>query len=183
MEPLIAIATIIQSVAISLGVGTSTIAIVNFFAAIADGVIDKIERHMMGYVYYVLRVAMVVILLTMLALFAADYMVDGVIVLTTMMVATIVTVAVLYVNAILMTAKIMPSTVGPALQASSWYTLGIMASLHSLGLVTFSVPVFLLGYISGIVFAVAVVNALMAYFTPQKPSAAPGTSTPPTTTS
>jgi hypothetical protein len=181
MEPLISIATIIQSVAISLGVGTSTIAIVNFFAAIADGVIDKTERHMMGYVYYVLRVAMVVILLTMLALIAADFMTDGEIVLTTMATATIITVTVLYVNAILMTAKIMPSTVGPALQASSWYTLGIMASLSSLGLVTFTIPIFVLGYLSAIVFAVAVVNALMAYFTPPKNTQPPGAVPPPTT--
>lgn len=162
METLILIATVAQGVAISLGVGTSTMAIVNFFAAIADGKIDEAERRMMGLVYFVLRVAMVIIMLTMLALFTAEAVTTGTIVLTTFAVSTIVLVCTLYANAILMTMRIMPSTVGPALQASTWYTLGIMASLNSLSLVTFGVIQFLLGYASAILLAVAIVNGVMA---------------------
>lgn len=162
MEILILIATVAQGVAISLGVGTSTMAIVNFFAAIADGKIDEAERRMMGLVYFVLRVAMVVIMLTMLALFTAEVMTTGTIALTTFAVSTIVLVCTLYANAILMTKRVMPSTVGPALQASTWYTLGIMASLNSLGLVTFGILPFLLGYASAVVLAVAIVNGIMA---------------------
>lgn len=175
---MITAAAVVQGIAVSLGVGASTIAIINFFAAIADGVIDKAERHMMGYVYFVLRVAMVVILLTVLAAFTGEVMTTGTLTLTTMKVATIILVAVLYGNAILMTLKIMPSTIGPALQASSWYTLGVMASLSAQGLVTFGVLPFLLGYVSAIVLAVAVVNGIMAILkhkqtTPPAPPAQP----------
>jgi hypothetical protein len=162
METLVLVATVAQGVAISLGVGTSTMAIVNFFAAIADGKIDEAERRMMGLVYFVLRVAMVIIMLTMLALFTAEFMTTGTVSLTTFTLSTILLVCTLYGNAILMTMRIMPSTVGPALQASTWYTLGIMASLNSLGLVTFGVLQFILGYASAVVLAVAIVNGIMA---------------------
>ncbi len=162
METILVAAAIVQGVAVSLGVGTSTIAIVNFFAAIADGVIDQTERHMMGYVYFMLRVAMVPILLTILITFTAEFVSTGAVLLTTATAATIILVSVLYINAILMTLRIMPSTVGPALQASTWYTLGIMASLGSLGLVHFSLLEFILGYCSVILLAVSIVNGVMA---------------------
>ncbi len=68
MIMIITLATIIQSMAISLGVGSSTLAIINFFVAIADGAIDETERKMMGVVYKVLRVAMVLILITTILL-------------------------------------------------------------------------------------------------------------------
>lgn len=137
-------------------------AIVNFFAAIADGKIDEAERRMMGLVYFVLRVAMVVILLSMLALFTAEIMTTGTLALSTFTVALIILVSALYGNAILMTLRIMPSTLGPSLQASSWYTMGILASLNSLGLVTFGLLEFILGYTSVILLATALVNGTMA---------------------
>lgn len=156
------IASVAQGIAISIGVGSSTMAIINFFAAISDGVIDAAERRMMGLVYYVLRVAMVAILLTMLALFTAEIMTTGTLQLSTFTVALIILVSVLYTNAILMTLRIMPSTLGPSLQASSWYTMGVMASLNSLGLVTFGLLEFVLGYASVILLATALVNGVMA---------------------
>jgi hypothetical protein len=163
MEIMVSVAAIIQGVAISLGVGASTIAIVSFFGAIADGVIDKTERYMLGFVYFVLRVAIVLILLTVLAQFVGEVMTTGTLALTTNTVATIVLVSVLYLNALLMTAKIMPPTIGPALQASSWYSLGFMASLSAQGMVTFSILAFILGYLTFFAFAVMVVNGVMAY--------------------
>jgi hypothetical protein len=178
MEIMLTTAAIVQGIAVSLGVGASTIAIVNFFAAIADGVIDKTERHMMGYVYFVLRVAMVLILLTVLATFAGEVMETGTLALTTGTVATIVLVSVLYINAILMTARIMPSTLGPALQASSWYTLGFMASLHAQGLVTFGIVPFILGYVTFFVLATAIINGIMAVIK-HRHDATPPASTPP----
>lgn len=179
MENMLLVASVAQGVAVSLGVGTSTMAIVNFFGAIADGKIDEAERRMMGFTYFVLRVAMIVILLTILASFSAEVMTTGTLALTTSTVATIVLVSMLYINAILMTVHIMPSTFGPALQASSWYTLGIMASLSSLGLVTFGILPFLLGYASVFLLAVALVNGTMAIMkhkresVPTKPPVSP----------
>ncbi len=138
-------------------------AIVNFFSAIADGVIDEKERHMMGLVYYVLRIAMVVILLTVLARFSYEFIATGTIVLTTMTIATLLLVFVLYANSALMTLHYMPSSIGPALQAATWYSLGVMASLDSLKLVTFSTLPFFLGYLSAVLLAIAIVNGMMAH--------------------
>ncbi len=64
MDVIFILVAILQSIGISLGVGSSTIAIVNFFVAIADGKIEPTERKMMQVTYVILRVAMVTILLT-----------------------------------------------------------------------------------------------------------------------
>jgi hypothetical protein len=157
MELIIILLLILQSIAISLGVGSSTLAIINFFVAIADGRIDENERRMMGVVYVILRVAMALILLTSGALTLLHYSSAQ-----TFLVALWTLIAVLYINAILMTKRIMPSTIGPALQASSWYTLGVTMTLFSLGLVTFSALQFYLGYAVAILLAVSLVNGTMA---------------------
>lgn len=154
--------SILQNFAISLGVGSSTLAIVNFFVAIADGEIDETERRMMGVVYVVLRVAMVLILLTTVGLATLAYSEGGLAALTTLLVAQLFVLVILYGNAILMTLHRMPTTFGPGLQAGSWYTLGTLASLHMLDLATFTFTEFLLGYATGLVLAIGVVNGVMA---------------------
>lgn len=152
---------ILQSIATSLGVGASTLAIVNFFVAISDGHIDETERNMMGIVYVVLRIAMVIILLTTAYIGIYEYSKAGTLAMDTQAIAMWVVIFVLYTNAILMTARIMPSTFGPAIQASSWYTLGIMAALVPIGATIGSLTHFFMIYACAIVFAVAVVNGMM----------------------
>ncbi len=61
-----------------------------------------------------------------------------------------------------MTLRLMPSTFGPALQAGSWYTLGTLAALVPLGLTTFTLTEFFLGYITWLILAIAIVNGVMA---------------------
>lgn len=159
MEILIILGTVLQGTAISLGMGASTLAIINFFVAIADGTIEPSERKMMGVVYVVLRVAMVLILTTFLLLLGVQYL-SGNPVMVNIAQATLIVV--LFGNAILMTKRIMPSTAGPALQASTWYTQGILASLLSLGYM-FTFGQFLLAYSAMIVLAISIVNGIMAY--------------------
>jgi hypothetical protein len=160
MEIFIILGTILQGTAIALGMGASTLAIANFFVAIADGTIDPSERKMMGVVYIVLRVAMMLILTTFVLLLTLDYLSGNPVMLN---LAQLTLIAVLFINAALMTKRIMPSTVGPALQASTWYTLGILTALVPLGITAFSYPQFLLGYATVIVLAVSLVNGMMAY--------------------
>lgn len=160
METIILLLTVLQSFAISLGVGSSTLAIVNFFVAISDGKIDDTERKMMGIVYIVLRIAMVLILLTTLALAISAYMSAGIAPETVMQ---LIIVGILFLNAILMTARLMPSTFGPALQAGSWYTLGTISALASVNAVAFSLLIFLLAYATWLVLAIAIVNGIMAW--------------------
>lgn len=161
MTTFIALVAILQSFSISLGVGSSTLAITNFFVAIADGTINPDERRMMGVVYIVLRIAMILILITTLCLLAAQYS-DGVLHLIPFNVAQLTVVGVLFVNAMLMTAHLMPSNFGPAIQAGNWYTLGTLSALIPLGLTSFSLTHFLFAYVTWLVFAISIVNGIMA---------------------
>lgn len=173
MDITLIVVAIVQSIAISLGVGSSTLAISNFFVAIADGTISPDERKMMGVVYVVLRIAMVLILLTTTVLAVTGYYSFALNSLAPYGMAFFILIAVLYTNAILMTKRIMPSTLGPSLQASSWYTMGVLSALLPLGLVSFTLLNFILAYITAIVLATAVVNGLMAHFKKRREAATP----------
>ncbi len=156
------IVAIVQSLSISLGVGSSTLAIINFFAAIADGTIDATERRMMGIVYVVLRVAMGLILASTMLLVAVDYSAVGLAGLSAFTYGQLFALFVLYLNAMLMTAHLMPSTYGPAIQAGSWYTLGGLLAIQLQGADNFTFMQFMLGYLTWIVLAVGIVNGIMA---------------------
>lgn len=162
MTFIITLIAIIQSFTISLGVGSSTLAILSFFSAIADGTIDATERRMMGIVYIVLRVAMVAILTTTLVLITIEQAGNGIGELSAFSFGQLTALAVLFINAILMTLHWMPSTFGPAIQAGSWYTLGTLAALLPLGLTNFTYFEFILGYITWIILGIAIVNGTMA---------------------
>jgi hypothetical protein len=153
---------VIQSFSISLGVGASTLAILNFFSAIADGQIDDTERRMMGIVYVVLRLAMVFILVSTLALSHLQGKASGLESFSVLQWGQLFAVAVLLLNAILMTLHKMPSTFGPAIQAGNWYTLGFLAALKPLGVTQFSYVQFFLAYLTWIILAIAIVNGAMA---------------------
>lgn len=163
MSIFITIVSILQLFSISLGVGSSTLAIVNFFVAIADGKIDETERKMMGVVYTVLRVCMVLILSTTILLILAQSLTNTLPDFTGFTLGMLLALAILFANAVLMTLHIMPSTFGPAIQAGSWYTLGMLMSLKTLSVTDFSFGIFLMAYITWLVFAVSLVNGIMAY--------------------
>lgn len=162
MDFVVVLLSIIQAHTISVGVGASTLAILNFFAAIADGTIEPTERRMMGIVYVVLRIAMVLILGISLFLIIVKTSGGGFAALTSYMIAQIIVLAVLYVNALLMTARMVPSTFGPAIQAGSWYTLGTLAAILPFGFTDFTFTQFFLGYATWMILAVSIVNGVMA---------------------
>lgn len=171
MEILYIVSIVFLSVAISLGVGSSTIAVSNFFVAIADGTIDPSERRIMGVTYWVLRAAMFLILVT----FVVQILFGGVdfptvYYATTTMYAVALTIIVLYTNAILMTKRIMPSNFGPAIQAGSWYTLGVVAAISTIGMIDYSFTVFIFAYATAIAAFVALINLLMHYLKNRKTS-------------
>lgn len=157
----ITLIAIIQSLATSLGVGGSTLAIINFFVAIADGTIDPTERHMMGVVYTVLRVAMVLVTASTLLLFVHAYITQGTAALMTFHFAQLIVLGVLIGNALLMTARLMSSKFGPAIQAGSWYTLGVLATLGALTLTNFTLLEFIVVYSVTLGFTIGIVNVLM----------------------
>ncbi len=159
---LIALA-VLQAMGISLGVGASTMTVVFFFNAIKDGTISLEERNYLGLAYIVLRVAMVVILGTYLLMAFLGYLEQGQNYFTEYTLAQSILISVLYLNALLMTIKVMPSTFGPAIQASSWYTLGFMSALYGQDIESVGILIFLLGYGTTILFAIALINGIMAY--------------------
>ncbi|MEZ4195488.1 MAG: hypothetical protein R3B53_03830 [Candidatus Paceibacterota bacterium] len=152
--------SIIQAMGISLGVGSSTLAILNFFYAIKDGKIEPAERGIMGVNYIVLRVAMVIILLTTAYLFVTD-MVNAT-TITAYTYAQLTIIFVLFLNAILMTARIMPSSFGPAIQASSWYALGFLLTLVPHDLTDFTYVTFIISYFGFFVFVTLLIKFVMS---------------------
>jgi len=150
--------------AVSLGVGSSTLAVLNFFVALKDGKIDEQERSLMEVVYVVLRVAMVAILVTTLLL-AAIYISqsDLVMYMSSFKVAFWTLIFVLYLNAFLMTKHVISSKFGPAIQAATWYTMGVIMALMSLGLQDFYFYQFAVGYMLAIVSAVVLINAVLQH--------------------
>ncbi len=162
MTLFLAFVSILKVFSISLGVGASTLAIINFFVAITDGFIDETERHMMGVVYVVLRIAMAAILITTGILLSQEYSSAGLLGLSPFSYAQITILFTLYLNALLMTAHLVPTTVGPALQAGSWYALGVLLALQSLAATNFTSTQFLLGYIAWLILAIGVVNGILA---------------------
>lgn len=162
MTIFITLVAILQSFAVALGVGSSTLAIINFFAAIADGTIDDTERRMMGIVYVVLRVAMVAILITSILLISLEFSSVGLENISAFTIGQLLALFVLFTNAMLMTAHLVPSTFGPAIQAGSWYTLGTLAALKTVGVTDFAFGHFLMAYVTWIILAIAIVNGIMA---------------------
>lgn len=164
------ITSILQAMSISLGVGASTLAILNFFYAIKDGKIEPAERGLMGVNYTVLRVAMVLILLTTLSIFVIQGQIS------TYNYAQLTLVLVLFLNAGLMTARIMPSKFGPAIQASSWYSLGFILALVPHALTNFSFYNFGLYYLGFVAVVTIVINCVMSTLkkkSEQKPTETP----------
>lgn len=162
MELIFILVATLQLMGVSLGVGSSTLAVTNFFYAIWDGTIDPKERAMMGVVYIVLRVAMGVILITTIVRYLLVEGGGGLSQPVSYQYIVWVLILVLYVNAILMTYCRMPISLGPAFQASSWYTLGITTALLASGVVL-SFTHYLLFYAGMIIAALVFLNSLMRY--------------------
>lgn len=163
MEMIFALGSLVQAVAISLGVGCSTVAIVSFFVAIADGTISPEERKLLGATYVLLRIAMFTILATSVILALLHFESGFAGHFTPFVISRWVLIFVLFANAVLMTKRIMPSNFGPAVQAGTWYTLGIITALIPLGLAQFSLFEFLVGYAATLALTVTVVNMTMGY--------------------
>lgn len=163
MEIILLLAVILQSAGISLGMGGSTLAISNFFVAIADGTIDPAERKMMGVVYVVLKVALGLIFVTTTYLIGSALTTVELGSVATFLFAQLLIAFVLLLNSILMTKRIVPSSLGPAIQAGSWYTLGILTTLVGMLDMKITMGLFLLWYATAIVVAILVVNGIMRY--------------------
>ncbi len=146
---------------VAIGVGASTLAIASFLVALSDGQIDQSERRMMGVIYFALRVAMVMISVSLLAI---GLLFPGSIQSSTFL---WVLLFALIANAILMTYHWISFKIGPAFQAATWYTVGFMMSIEAFSLLPLTWSMFLTLYVIDIFVAILVVNILM-HITAQK---------------
>lgn len=164
MELLFFISALVQDFGISLGVGCSTLAVLNYIVATKDGEVDQSERQLLRIVYIMLRVAMGVVLFALfvrgvlfVTAYGTDYMHPFVLFLWTV-------VVMLYLNAILMTKHVIPRSVGPALQAGSWYMLGILSFFSATGVIDFTYTQLVAIYLSIIIIMMILINGVLAYF-------------------
>ena len=150
----------VSGMAISLGVGGSTFALIFYFMGKHSAVFHETGRPYQKAVYRVLRIAMVLILLTEIAKIIA-YMQSGVRIQDFLAADPLLfiwtVIAVLFVNPILMTFHLLPAKLGAAIQAASWYTLGLITALPT---VTFTYIPLLLTY-AGAMVGMAVVIELI----------------------
>lgn len=153
----------VQSLGVSIGVGCSTVAILNFLVAVRDGVVDESERRIMKVVYTVLRIAMGLILITMFLQGLMLVSAYGTYYFNPFVVSAWFTVIMLYLNAILMTKKLMPRSIGPSLQVASWYTLAVLYFLSTVNLIYFTYLQFFAGFALVLLIAMMVINGTMAY--------------------
>jgi len=145
---------LLYGMVVSLGVGSSTLALTFYLLALRDGVIDEAERAHLGIVYVVLRVVMVLVLIllavrTMIGGFFGEYIWF-----------TWLLVGVLYGNATLMTLHKMSMKIGPALQASTWYALGISTLLLPL---SFRFSIYAISYICFILISIIAIEIVRRF--------------------
>jgi len=137
---------------VALGVGASSLAITSFLTALYDGEVDVSERRMLKVIYWALRWSMVMIAVVLAVLqwwwpntlIGESYL--------------WVLIVILYVNAMLMTEHLIPVSLGPALQAATWYTLGFMITIELFNLAPLTLTLFGVLYLADVVFFVVLVN-------------------------
>jgi FAD/FMN-containing dehydrogenase len=124
------IAEFIFTVGLTLGVGSSTFALIFFIRALQDGVIDASEKRFMHTVYTVLRIGMVLIFVGLIGSAFLDT-------ISLQLGLQLALLSIITINAILMTKRIMSMRFGPILAGGSWYSLFLVTqtSIASLGVV------------------------------------------------
>lgn len=136
---------LIYAIGLCLAVGSSTYALTFYLQSLQDGVMDASERAFLHTVYFVLRIGMGMLLMANLALlvWAAAYHSVSAVATDSYLMEWIV-LAVIILNAVLMTKKRMPMWLGPALAGGSWYLLLIV---HTLAEVNVPLPAWLAFYV------------------------------------
>lgn len=164
MELTYVIVAFIQSIGVSLGVGSSTIAVANYISAVRDGNFDESERRMMRVVYTMLRISMVTILATLFIHGVMLIYAYGELYFRPFVMLVWLVTAVLFLNAYLMTKHLMPMTLGPGIQAGSWYSLAVLYFFSAIGLTGFTFVQLISGYAGMLVLAIVLINGALAYF-------------------
>lgn len=137
---------IVFSLGLTLGVGSSTFALIFFIKALRDGVMDQTERSFLHVVFTVLRIGMLLI-----AVGLGGFLLFDAIPEPTAYVVECALLGIIVVNAILMDKRIMPMRFGPIIAGGSWYSMFFATKL----------PVYAYSYMT---LALAYIAFLVAFY-------------------
>jgi hypothetical protein len=159
METLSLVLGLIFSIGLTLGVGASTFALINFIVAIRDGVIDESEKRLMSVVYVVLRIGMALIAVGLVG----PLLLYGLDILNPVYLIVITLLVIVTLNAILMTMRKMPMKYGAVIAGGSWYAMFLVTELP---LYDVSYPVLLMLYAAFVLAFYVVFESLKLAFLP-----------------
>lgn len=115
---------IVFSLGLTLGVGSSTFALIFFIKSLKDGTIDQVERSFLHVVFTVLRIGMILIAAGLGGFLLLDAIPEP-----TAYLVECALLGVIVVNAILMDKRIMPMRFGPVIAGGSWYSMFLATKL------------------------------------------------------
>lgn len=157
MELIYILIAYVQTLSISLGVGCSTVAVINYIVALRDGTIDNSERSIMGATYILLRISMGLILLTLIFQALFHFVEFGYSYLQSFVLSVWTVVFILYINAVLMTKHLIPGVIGPGVQAATWYMLGTLLFFSSTQLTGFTYTTYMIIYVIFIILSISLI--------------------------
>lgn len=136
--------TFVNTLGMTLGVGSSTYAIIFFHQSIADGMIDDTEKRFLHTVYFLLHAGMILLFLS--------YATQGYAIMrglplpvnTDTLAIESTLLAIIFGNAVLMEKRLIAMWLGPAIAGASWY--GIFLAFV-LDLYHFSYPILITWYV------------------------------------
>jgi hypothetical protein len=146
MDDFIVASAVFHILLISVGVGASLVAIVNYLYASVDGTLNRTERGMMGVTYIILRFITIAFLLSSLCIVLFDTHSIGIGVYSPALLANLTLLFVLYINAILISTQFIGIAQALVIQFSTWCTISSVTTLAILE-VPFTVHEFVMLYI------------------------------------
>ena len=114
---------LIFTIGLTLGVGSSTFALIFYIRAFEDGIMDDSERRFLHSVFVMLRIGMTLIFLGLIGSTVEKLMAPE------LLTALWVLLGIITMNAILMDKHLMPMKYGPVLAGGSWYSLLLTTKL------------------------------------------------------
>ncbi len=148
---------VLEQLGLTLAIGSSTFAVVFYFAAITDRVIDPSERRFMHIAYRVLRIGLGLIVATSVFRAIEHYTAGDISYFSTSFWFLVFLLLVIIGNATAMTYHRVPMWLGPALAGGSWYAYFFIYTLRP---TTLSFFVMLAGYVLWIAIVVLVFRVL-----------------------
>lgn len=156
---------LIHQMGITFGVGASTFALTFFIMALRDGVMDQSERACMHAVFFVLRIGMAFIFLSLVSYgFLAYYAQMGSLFGNAFYLMEWTLIGIITINAVLMTKRQIPMWLAAPLAGGSWYALFLVTSLP---LQTVAYVELLIGYVVFFLIFLGVFTLIRQHYSPQ----------------